>query len=155
MAASSATVAPGATGHRAQAASASQSSGATAGSASRFAGRLAISDVRPKCTSATGAVASVQASEMASGLHSRSGTGVPSRRLRMAGATPWIAATAANESWNPGPVIAHGSSASTAAAASASRCHGSRADPISQASETSTPVAAARTTDGPPPTIAA
>ena len=114
MAASSATVAPGATGHTAQAASASQSSGATAGSASRFAGRLATSDVRPKCTSATGAVARVQASETASGLHNRNGTGVPSRRLRMAGATPWMAATAANESWNPGPVIAHGSSASTA-----------------------------------------
>ena len=66
-----------------------------------------------------------------------------------------MAATATNESWKPGPAIAQGSSASTAAAASASRCQGSRADPISQASETSTPVAAARTTDGPPPTIAA
>ena len=84
MAASSATVAPGATGHTAQAARASQSSGATAGSASRFAGRLATSDVRPKCTSATGAVARVQASETASGLHNRNGTGVPSSQLRMA-----------------------------------------------------------------------
>ena len=66
-----------------------------------------------------------------------------------------MAATATNESWKPGPAIAHGSSASTAAAARASRCQGSRAEPTSQASDASAPVAAARTTDGPPPTIAA
>ena len=46
-----------------------------------------------------------------------------------------MAATATNESWKPGPAIAHGSSASTAAAASASRCQGSRAEPTSQASD--------------------
>ena len=98
MAASSAAVASGATGQSAQAASASHSSGATAGSASRFAGRLATSDVRPKCTSATGAVASVQASEIASGLHSRSGTGVPSSQPECRGAIPWMDATATKES---------------------------------------------------------
>ena len=63
-----------------------------------LAGRLATSDVRPKCTSATGAVASVQASEIANGAHRRNGMAVPSSQLRMGGASPWMAATAANES---------------------------------------------------------
>ena len=150
-----ATVAPGATGQSAQAASASHRSGATAGSASRFAGRLATSDVRPKMHERDR-----RGGERA-GERDRERAAEPERHGRAlepradAGARPWIAATAANESWKPGPMTAHGSSASTAAAASASRCQGSRAEPISQASETSTPVAAARTTDGPPPTIAA
>ena len=66
--------------------------GATAGSARRFAG-TASGVKRPKCHHAIGAVTTVQAIETAAASPT-----VPRRR----GTTRRIAATAANDSWNPG-----------------------------------------------------
>jgi hypothetical protein len=66
--------------------------GATAGSASRFAG-TASGVRRPKCHHAMGVVTTVQAIDTAAASPTAP---------RKPGATRWIAATAANDSWKPG-----------------------------------------------------
>jgi hypothetical protein len=115
--------------------------GATAGRARRFAG-TDIGATRPKCHQAMGAVASEQATEIA--------TAWPKPGLNR-GATSRIAVTAAKLSWKPGLNRSSGFTASTATAPQATRCQRSTGRDTSQAVSVRPPATPARTTDGPAP----
>ena len=117
--------------------------GATAGSASRLAG-TDIGASRPKCHQAIGAVASVQATEIATAWAT-----VPCTR----GATSMIAATAAKLSWNPGSYRLSGLTARTTTAPQATRCQRATGRDASHAASVSPPATPARTIDGPAPAI--
>ena len=82
----------------------------------------------------------------------RGGSGEPASRTRVRGTAAKIAATAANESWNPGSKIDVGIQASRTSAPRARKCQRSRGLATSQASEASAPATAARATEGCQPT---
>ena len=96
------------------------------------------------CSQRIGAVASPQATEMLEATSTqRTGPRQPLQRRSSHGAPAKIAATAANESWNPGSSSERGVQASSATAPSASTCQRSLGREASQASDATQPATAA------------
>ena len=125
-----------------------------AGSASAFAGTVQ-SGIVPNCSHRIGAVTRPQAAEMPTTSTTFPGTGYPSCHRRRRGIVRKIAATAANESWNPGSRSDRGVQASSTTAPIAIVCQRSLGRESSHATEARQPATAARTTDGCQPTARA
>src|SRR5215216_1549869 len=109
-----------------------------AGSASAFAGMARIGSAA-NWNQRIGAVTIPQAVEIATTGRSARGSGYPSRRRMIGGATVKIAATAANDSWKPGSKTRYGFHARSATAPSRRTYHASRSLPVNHATDATAP----------------